>query len=85
MYFEAVFCFYVFLNHLIGNSLFRLVRLGSLSDIIKRHFALTLAKLDFYVDYAIGFLWESITTVSTFPVIGNMSMQHAFSTLYPAS
>ena len=53
MYFEAVFCFYVLLNHLIGHSLFRLVRFGSLSDIIKRHFAFALAKLHFYVDYAV--------------------------------
>ena len=55
MYFEAVFCFYVLLNHFVGNSLFRLIRCGSLGDIIKRHFALTLAKLHFYVDYAVGF------------------------------
>ena len=55
MYFEAILRFYIFLNHLVCNPLFRLVRFGSLGDIIKRHFALTLAKLHFYVDYAVGF------------------------------
>ena len=53
MYLEAIFSFYVFLYHFVGNSLFRLVRLGSFSDIIKRHFALFLAKLDFYADCAV--------------------------------
>ena len=55
MYFEAIFRFYVLLNHLVCNSFLRLVRFGSLGYIIKRHFALTLAKLDFYVDYTVGF------------------------------
>ena len=65
MYLETVFRFYVFLYHFIGNSLFRLVRLGSFSDIIKRYFALTLAKLDFYFDCTVCFLWDNNTTVST--------------------
>ena len=47
MYLEAILRFYVLLNHLVCNSLFRLVRLGSLSDIIQRYFALTFAKLHF--------------------------------------
>ena len=34
MYLEAIFRFYVFLNHLVGHALFRLVRNGSLSNII---------------------------------------------------
>ena len=55
MYLEAIFSFYVFLYHFVGNSLFRLVRLGSFSDIIKRHFALSLAKLHFYADCAVRF------------------------------
>lgn len=55
MYFEAILRFYVLFNHLVCNSLFRLVRLGSLGDIIKRHFALILAKLHFYVDYTVRF------------------------------
>ena len=62
MYLEAIFSFYVFLYHFVGNSLFRLVCLGSFSDIIKcssfsdiikRYFALFLAKLDFYADCAV--------------------------------
>ena len=53
MYLEAIFSFYVFLYHFVGNSLFRLIRLGSFSDIIKRYFALSLAKLDFYADCAV--------------------------------
>ncbi len=63
MYFEAVFRFCVLFNHFVSNPIFRLVCFSSLGDIIKRHFAL--AKLDFYVDYAVGLLWESSTTVST--------------------
>ena len=55
MYLEAIFSFYVFLYHFVGNSLFRLVRLGSFSDIIKRHFALSFAKLHFYADCAVRF------------------------------
>ena len=55
MYLEAIFRFYIFFYHFIGHSLFRLVRLGSFSDIIKRHFALTLAKLHFYADCAVRF------------------------------
>ena len=65
MYLEAIFRFYVLLYHFVGNSLFWLIRFCSFSNIIKRYFALTLAKLDFYIDYAVRFLWESITTVST--------------------
>ena len=84
MYFEAVFCFYVLLNHLISNSFFRLVSFSSLGDIIKRYFTLSLVKLHFYVDYAIGFLWESITTVSTCTVIGNISTPHASTAWYPS-
>ena len=53
MYLEAIFSFYVFLYHFVGNSLFRLVCLGSFSDIIKRYFALFLAKIDFYADCAV--------------------------------
>ena len=55
MYLKAVFRFYVLLNHLVCNSLFWLVRFGSLSDIIQRYFALTFTKLDFYVDMSIRF------------------------------
>lgn len=55
MYLEAVFSFYMLINHLIGNSLFQLVCCGSLGDIIKQHFALSLVELHFYVDYAIRF------------------------------
>ena len=65
MYLEIVFRFYVLLNHLVCNSLFWLVRFGSLSDIIQRYFALTFTKLHFYVDMSVRFLWESSTTVST--------------------
>ena len=55
MYFEAVFFFYVLLNHLVGYSLFWLITFCSLFNIIKRNFALTLAKLYFYIDYAVRF------------------------------
>ncbi len=73
MYFEAVFCFYILFNQLIGNSLFRLICFGSVRDIIEWHFALTLTKLHFYVNYVVGFLWESSTTVSTCFVLGKRS------------
>lgn len=73
MYLEAIFSFYVFLYHFVSNSLFQLIRLGSFSDMIKWHFALSLAKLHFYADCAVSFLWESSTTVSTPLVCGNMS------------
>lgn len=55
MYFETIFSFYVFLYHFVCNSLFRLVRLGSLCDIIQRYFTFTFTKLDFYVDMSIRF------------------------------
>ena len=55
MYLEAVFCFYILLNHLVGYSLFWLITFCSLFNIIKRNFALTLAKLYFYIDYAVRF------------------------------
>ena len=66
MHLEVVFHFYVLLNHLVCNSLFRLIAFHSLCDIIQRYFALTLTKLDFYVDMYIRFLWESSGTVSTY-------------------
>ena len=47
MYLEAIFSFYVFPYHFVSNSLFQLIRLGSFSDMIKWHFALSLAKLHF--------------------------------------
>ena len=53
MYFEAVFSFYVLLYHFVGHSLFGLVFSGSLGNIIKGNFALTLTKLDFYVDMSV--------------------------------
>ena len=58
----------------VGNALFRLVFFGSLRNFIKRNLPITLAKLHFYVDYTVGFLWESITTVSTWFVNGNISI-----------
>lgn len=53
MYLEAIFSFYVFLYLFVCNSLFRLIRLGSLCDIIQRYFTFTFTKLDFYVDMSI--------------------------------
>ena len=53
MYFEAVFSFYVLLYHFVGHSFLGLVLFGSFSDIIKRNFSLTLAKLNFYVDMSV--------------------------------
>ena len=53
MYLEAVFCFYVLLYHFVGHSFFGLIFFGSFSDIIKRNFSLTLAKLNFYVDMSV--------------------------------
>ena len=50
---EAVFCFYVLLYHFVGHSFLGLVFFGSFSDIIKRNFSLTLAKLNFYVDMSV--------------------------------
>ena len=60
MYLEAIFRFYVFLYHFVGYLLFRLIRLGSFSDMINRHFALSLAKLHFYADCDVSFLWEAV-------------------------
>ena len=73
MYFEAVFSFYVLLYHFVGHSFFGLIAFRSLSDIIKRNFSLTFAKLNFYVDMSVWLFWESSTTVSTWLVRGNMS------------
>lgn len=53
MYFEAVFSFYVLLYHFVGHSFFGLIAFRSLSDIIKRNFSLTFAKLNFYVDMSV--------------------------------
>ena len=53
MYLEAVFRFYVLLNHFVGHSFLGLVFFGSFSDIIKRNFSLTLTKLNFYVDMSV--------------------------------
>ena len=55
---------YVLLNHL-GRSFFLLIHIGSFSDIIKRHFILSLSKLDFYAVVLSVFLRESTATVST--------------------
>ena len=55
MYLEAIFSFYVFLYLFVCNSLFRLVRFGSLCDIMLRYSSLTFTKLDFYVDMSIRF------------------------------
>ena len=55
MYFEAVFRFYVLLYHFISNSLFRFITLRSFCNLIQRYFALTFAKLNFYVDMSIRF------------------------------
>lgn len=55
MYLETIFRFYILLNHFISNTLFRLVRFGSLGYIIKRNFTFSLAKLDFYIDYTVSF------------------------------
>ena len=55
MYLEAIFSFYVFLYHFVGNSLFRLVHFYYFSNIIKRNFAFSLAKLDFHIDYTVRF------------------------------
>lgn len=80
MYLEAIFSFYVFLYLFVCNSLFRLVRLGSLCDIIKRNFSLTPTILNFYVDIPSGFLWESKTTVST---VLSLSQQSSCVSLSP--
>ena len=53
MYFEAIFRFYVLLNHFVSSTLFRFVYFCSFGDISNRYFALTLAELYFYVDMTI--------------------------------
>ena len=58
MYLEAVFSFYVLLYHFVGHSFFGLIFFGSFSDIIKRNFSLTLAKLNFYVDMSVWLFVE---------------------------
>ena len=47
------FSFYVLLYHFVGHSFFGLIAFRSLSDIIKRNFSLTFAKLNFYVDISV--------------------------------
>ena len=41
------------LSHFVGHSFFGLVAFRSFSNIIKRNFSLTLAKLNFYVDMSV--------------------------------
>ena len=55
MYLEAVFRFYVLLNHFVGHFFFGLVRFGSFSNTIYRNLALALSKLHINVDIAVGF------------------------------
>ena len=55
MYLEAVFRFYVLLNHFIGHFFFGLVRFGSFSNTIYRNLALALSKLHINVDITVGF------------------------------
>lgn len=65
--------FYVLLYHFVGHSFFGLIFFGSFSDIIKRNFSLTLAKLNLYVDMSVWLFAESSTTVSTWFVPLNIS------------
>ena len=65
MYLEAVFRFYVLLNHFVGHFFFGLIRFGSFSNTIYRNLALALSKLHINVDITVGFLWDKRTTVST--------------------
>lgn len=60
IYLEAIFSFYVFLYHFVGNSLFQLVRLSSFSNIIKQYFAISITKLHFYTDCAVRFCGKAI-------------------------
>ena len=69
----AKLSFYVLLYHFVGHSFFGLIFFGSFSDIIKRNFSLTLAKLNFYVDMSVWLFAESSTTVSTWFVPLNIS------------
>ena len=55
MYLEAVFRFYVLLNHFVGHFFFGLVRFGSFSNTIYRNLALALSKLHINVDITVGF------------------------------
>ena len=84
MYFEAVFSFYVLLYHFVGHSFFGLIAFRSFSNIIKRNFSITFAKLNFYVDMSVWlfvgkqyhrlhmarYLDNDVTIV---PVLGNKS------------
>lgn len=53
MYLEAVFRFYVLLNHFIGYSFFGFIIFGSFGNIVKRNFAIAITKLNFYVDMSV--------------------------------
>ena len=55
MYLEAVFRFYVLLNHFVGHFFFGLVCFGSFSNTIYRNLALALSKLHINVDITVGF------------------------------
>ena len=55
MYLEAVFRFYILLNHFVGHFFFGLVRFGSFSNTIYRNLALALSKLHINVDITVGF------------------------------
>ena len=65
MYFETVFSFYVLLNHLVGNSLFRLVATALLGILSSGTFPSPSPNSTFTLICPSGFLWESSTTVST--------------------
>ena len=69
----AKLSFYVLLYHFVGHSFFGLIFFGSFSDIIKRNFSLTLAKLNFYVDMSVWLFVERRTTHSTWFVPLNIS------------
>ena len=69
----AKLSFYVLLYHFVGHSFLGLIFFGSFSDIIKRNFSLTLAKLNLYVDMSVWLFAESSTTVSTWFVPLNIS------------
>ena len=69
----AKLSFLVLLYHFVGHSFFGLIFFGSFSNIIKRNFSLTLAKLNLYVDMSVWLFAESSTTVSTWFVPLNIS------------
>lgn len=76
---SGIFRFCLVVIFTINNAILLL----NLSGIERRYFQTSLLQNTFFNLTVCGIILERRTTVSTFPVLGNISTQQAFSTLYP--